>query len=164
VGRTGTFIAVDRLLQDLLSNPERNHKVDIFGMVAEMRLHRTKMVQKSCQYKCIHECLLLALNEMGINEEDPDGVRRWCAAGDPDGVRRGTDELAVRRARRKRSGDHPDKKEDPVKLEIEEEGNGLELVVEEEEDEDEGIGDFEEDEAVEMESEQGGNNGREGGK
>ena len=93
-----------------------------------MRLHRTKMVQKSCQYKCIHEvcaftissnsydflrifqCLLLALNEMGINEEDPDGVRRWCAHGDPDGVRRGTDELAVRRARRKRSGDHPDKK------------------------------------------------------
>ena len=47
---------------------------------------------------------------MGINEEDPDGVRRWCAHGDPDGARRGTDELAVRRARRKRSGDHPDKK------------------------------------------------------
>ena len=45
---------------------------------------------------------------------------------------------------------------------MEEEGNDLELVVEE--DEDEGIGEFEEDEAVEVESEQGGNNGREGGK
>ena len=101
-------------------------------------------------------------------------------------MRRGTDDLAVRRARRKRSaGDYPDKKVstitirtwerrilknaenheiwNPVKLE--EEGNGLELVVEEEEDEDEGIGDFEEDEAVEVEREQEGNNGHsEGGK
>ena len=46
---------------------------------------------------------------------------------------------------------------------MEEGGNVLELVVEEEEDE--GIGDFEEDEAVEVEREQEGNNGhREGGK
>ena len=30
-------------------------EVDILGMVAEMRMQRTKMVQKESQYKYIHE-------------------------------------------------------------------------------------------------------------
>ena len=30
-------------------------EVDILGMVAEMRMQRTRMVHKECQYKNIHE-------------------------------------------------------------------------------------------------------------
>ena len=47
VGRTGTFIAVDYLLQHL-----NNHDyVDIFGLVYNMRLQRTFMVQTEVRYK-----------------------------------------------------------------------------------------------------------------
>ena len=41
VGRTGTFIAVDQLLQHL----KQHQYVDIFGLVHEMRNQRTLMVQ-----------------------------------------------------------------------------------------------------------------------
>lgn len=41
VGRTGTFIALDRLMQHI-----REHEfVDVLGLVAEMRAHRLCMVQ-----------------------------------------------------------------------------------------------------------------------
>lgn len=41
VGRTGTFIALDRLLQHI-----REHEfVDILGLVSEMRSYRMSMVQ-----------------------------------------------------------------------------------------------------------------------
>ena len=41
VGRTGTFIALDRLLQHI-----RDHEfVDILGLVSEMRSYRMSMVQ-----------------------------------------------------------------------------------------------------------------------
>ncbi len=42
VGRTGTFICVDRLLQKIR---EPNATLDIFGTVLEMRNYRCKMVQ-----------------------------------------------------------------------------------------------------------------------
>jgi len=41
VGRTGTYIAMDRLLQHM---PENSY-VDIFGVVHQMRMHRVFMVQ-----------------------------------------------------------------------------------------------------------------------
>ncbi|XP_033126338.1 receptor-type tyrosine-protein phosphatase beta-like [Anneissia japonica] len=41
VGRTGTFICLDRLLQHI----EKYDHVDIMGIVCEMRLHRAYMVQ-----------------------------------------------------------------------------------------------------------------------
>ncbi|CAK8684490.1 unnamed protein product [Clavelina lepadiformis] len=41
VGRTGTFIAIDRLLQHMQDHDD----VDIFGIVHEMRRHRVAMVQ-----------------------------------------------------------------------------------------------------------------------
>ena len=41
VGRTGTFMALDRLMQHL-----REHEyADVLGMVSEMRSHRLSMVQ-----------------------------------------------------------------------------------------------------------------------
>ncbi|KAK2882794.1 receptor-type tyrosine-protein phosphatase O isoform X1 [Channa argus] len=55
VGRTGTFIALDRLIQHI-----REHEfVDILGMVSEMRSHRLSMVQTEEQYVFIHQCVLL---------------------------------------------------------------------------------------------------------
>lgn len=57
VGRSGTFIALDRILQYI-----RNHDVvDIFSIVCEMRRERCHMVQNEQQYICIHQCLLWAL-------------------------------------------------------------------------------------------------------
>lgn len=55
VGRTGTFIALDRLLQHI-----REHEfVDILGLVSEMRSYRMSMVQTEEQYIFIHQCVQL---------------------------------------------------------------------------------------------------------
>ncbi|XP_073079326.1 receptor-type tyrosine-protein phosphatase O isoform X1 [Manis javanica] len=55
VGRTGTFIALDRLLQHV-----RDHEfVDILGLVSEMRSYRMSMVQTEEQYIFIHQCVQL---------------------------------------------------------------------------------------------------------
>ncbi|GIZ00814.1 tyrosine-protein phosphatase 10D [Caerostris extrusa] len=53
VGRTGTFIAVDRLSQQLHSSDS----IDIFGTVMELRHHRINMVQTEDQYIYIHLCV-----------------------------------------------------------------------------------------------------------
>jgi len=149
VGRTGTFIAVDRLCQDLICNPELDHEVDILGMVAEMRMHRMKMVQKENQYKFIHQCLLLALEEFGINEEDAFGVQR---------APQGAERVARRRRRRgeEEEGGNLNQIEEEEGEEEEEGGDKGDLqplLLEEDEsaDEDEGVGDLEEvvDQAVE---------------
>jgi len=81
VGRSGTFIALDRILQTIL----RSDVVDIFGIVYEMRKERVWMVQTEQQYICIHQCLLAVLegrendppmHEMHDNEgfEDDEGI------------------------------------------------------------------------------------------
>ncbi|XP_030208989.1 receptor-type tyrosine-protein phosphatase O isoform X2 [Gadus morhua] len=55
VGRTGTFMALDRLMQHL-----REHEyADVLGMVSEMRSHRLSMVQTEEQYVFIHQCVPL---------------------------------------------------------------------------------------------------------
>lgn len=57
VGRSGTFIALDRILQHI----QTHDTVDIFNIVCEMRRERCHMVQNEQQYICIHQCLLWAL-------------------------------------------------------------------------------------------------------
>ncbi|KAL1116196.1 hypothetical protein AAG570_005691, partial [Ranatra chinensis] len=57
VGRSGTFIALDRILQSL----KHSDHVDIFGIVYAMRKERVWMVQTEQQYICIHQCLLAVL-------------------------------------------------------------------------------------------------------
>ncbi|XP_052244726.1 receptor-type tyrosine-protein phosphatase S-like [Dreissena polymorpha] len=53
VGRTGTFIAVDHLLQHI-----RDHEdVDIFQLVLDIREHRCNMVQTEAQFVFIYDCL-----------------------------------------------------------------------------------------------------------
>ncbi|KAH8275987.1 hypothetical protein KR018_000494, partial [Drosophila ironensis] len=57
VGRSGTFIALDRILQHI----RKSDYVDIFGIVFAMRKERVFMVQTEQQYICIHQCLLAVL-------------------------------------------------------------------------------------------------------
>uniref|UniRef100_A0A915EGL5 protein-tyrosine-phosphatase n=1 Tax=Ditylenchus dipsaci TaxID=166011 RepID=A0A915EGL5_9BILA len=57
VGRSGTFIALDRLVQ----NVEYGRNVDPFGTVYEMRLERCHMVQNEAQYIFIFHCLQFVL-------------------------------------------------------------------------------------------------------
>ncbi|XP_030852922.1 receptor-type tyrosine-protein phosphatase eta [Strongylocentrotus purpuratus] len=54
VGRTGTYIALDRLTQHM----EDNDFVDVCGVVCEMRMHRNYLVQTETQYIFIHDCLM----------------------------------------------------------------------------------------------------------
>ncbi|XP_045478955.1 tyrosine-protein phosphatase 10D isoform X2 [Harmonia axyridis] len=57
VGRSGTFICLDRILQQALVADY----VDIFGIVYAMRKERVWMVQTEQQYICIHQCFLAVL-------------------------------------------------------------------------------------------------------
>ncbi|KAM9495154.1 receptor-type tyrosine-protein phosphatase eta [Clarias gariepinus] len=52
VGRTGTFIALDHLTFQI----ERESMVDIYGIVHDMRMHRTLMVQTEDQYVFLNQC------------------------------------------------------------------------------------------------------------
>lgn len=52
VGRTGTFIAIDRLIFQI----ERESMVDVYGIVNDMRMHRALMVQTEDQYVYLHQC------------------------------------------------------------------------------------------------------------
>uniref|UniRef100_A0A7N6A954 protein-tyrosine-phosphatase n=1 Tax=Anabas testudineus TaxID=64144 RepID=A0A7N6A954_ANATE len=54
VGRTGTIIALDVLLQQL----EKKGEVDINGFVHKMRLNRPHMVQTESQYVFLHQCIM----------------------------------------------------------------------------------------------------------
>jgi cadherin 5 type 2 (VE-cadherin) len=57
VGRSGTFIALDRLLQDILDNDI----IDIFNVVSEMRKERVWMVQTEVSSSMIHVVTYLSL-------------------------------------------------------------------------------------------------------
>ncbi|XP_053943465.1 receptor-type tyrosine-protein phosphatase V-like isoform X3 [Cuculus canorus] len=54
VGRTGTFIALDRLLQQM----KQENVVDIFGVVYTLRMNRYQMIQTLSQYIFLHSCIL----------------------------------------------------------------------------------------------------------
>ncbi|XP_029418032.1 receptor-type tyrosine-protein phosphatase V-like [Nannospalax galili] len=54
VGRTGTFVALLRLLQQI----EEEQVVDVFNAVYTLRLHRPLMIQTPSQYIFLHSCLL----------------------------------------------------------------------------------------------------------
>lgn len=63
VGRTGTFILVDHLLQRM-----RGHKtLDIFGLVLDMRNYRCNMLQTEAQYVFAHECIKTAIERQMIS-------------------------------------------------------------------------------------------------
>ncbi|XP_062415949.1 receptor-type tyrosine-protein phosphatase H-like isoform X3 [Pungitius pungitius] len=65
VGRTGTIIALDVLLQQL----ERERAVGINGFVRKMRLRRPHMVQTESQYVFLHQCIMDRLQQDEETEE-----------------------------------------------------------------------------------------------
>ncbi|XP_022610174.1 receptor-type tyrosine-protein phosphatase eta isoform X3 [Seriola dumerili] len=54
VGRTGTFIAIDRLIFQI----ERENIVDVYGIVHDLRMHRPLMVQTEDQYVFLNQCAM----------------------------------------------------------------------------------------------------------
>ncbi|XP_046857121.1 LOW QUALITY PROTEIN: receptor-type tyrosine-protein phosphatase S-like [Xenia sp. Carnegie-2017] len=67
VGRTGVFIAIDKILDDLDDEYETN--IDVFGFVEEMRSRRINMVQTADQYMFIHDTIIDHI-QCGANEID----------------------------------------------------------------------------------------------
>uniref|UniRef100_A0A3Q3M2J0 protein-tyrosine-phosphatase n=1 Tax=Mastacembelus armatus TaxID=205130 RepID=A0A3Q3M2J0_9TELE len=65
VGRTGTIIALDVLLQQL----EKKGAVDILDFVHRMRLNRPYMVQTESQYVFLHQCIMDSLQPEENTEE-----------------------------------------------------------------------------------------------
>ncbi|NXL50064.1 PTPRJ phosphatase, partial [Podilymbus podiceps] len=54
VGRTGTFIAIDRLIQQI----EMENTVDVYGVVYDLRMHRPLMVQTEDQYVFLNQSVM----------------------------------------------------------------------------------------------------------
>ncbi|KAK6309243.1 hypothetical protein J4Q44_G00207060 [Coregonus suidteri] len=54
VGRTGTFIAIDRLIFQI----ERDSTVDVYGTIHDLRMHRPLMVQTEDQYLFLNQCAM----------------------------------------------------------------------------------------------------------
>ena len=68
VGRTGTFIAVYKLVTEY--GDDRVKELDLFQTVVEMRRQRIKMVQRDAQYVYIVKCVrdYVAANESVYTE------------------------------------------------------------------------------------------------
>ncbi|CAN9508322.1 unnamed protein product [Ophioblennius macclurei] len=69
VGRTGTFVALDRVLQQL----DSKGTIDLYGCVFDLRLHRHHMVQTECQYAFLHQCVrdVLRARKHRSEQENP---------------------------------------------------------------------------------------------
>uniref|UniRef100_UPI003AAE95FB receptor-type tyrosine-protein phosphatase beta-like n=1 Tax=Centroberyx gerrardi TaxID=166262 RepID=UPI003AAE95FB len=65
VGRTGTFIGLDRVLQQL----DTKDTVDVYGAVFDLRLHRSHMVQTEVQYAYLHQCVRDVLRARKLRSE-----------------------------------------------------------------------------------------------
>ncbi|XP_049714244.1 receptor-type tyrosine-protein phosphatase V-like [Elephas maximus indicus] len=71
VGRTGTFVALTRLLQQL----EQEQMVDVFNSVYALRLHRPLMIQTPSQYVFLHSCLLSKILEGPLDTSEAKKTR-----------------------------------------------------------------------------------------
>ncbi|KAM4526123.1 receptor-type tyrosine-protein phosphatase H [Fundulus diaphanus] len=65
VGRTGTFIALDVLLQQL----EKEQAVGVKDLLCKMRRHRSHMVETESQYVFLHQCVSDTLQPRLTQEE-----------------------------------------------------------------------------------------------
>ena len=70
VGRTGTFVGIDKLLQDY----KTKSYVDIFGMVYEMRMSRCLMVQTEVRFRAIKIFGRSVISENRLTYENLDAV------------------------------------------------------------------------------------------
>ncbi|XP_073687238.1 receptor-type tyrosine-protein phosphatase H-like [Garra rufa] len=67
VGRTGTLIALDVLLQQL----DKKKEVGIAAFVQQMRLNRPLMVQTESQYVFLHQCIMDSLQPKVVPGSEP---------------------------------------------------------------------------------------------
>ncbi|XP_034249947.1 receptor-type tyrosine-protein phosphatase alpha-like [Thrips palmi] len=67
VGRTGTLIALDILLQCI----KTKRKIDVFGVVLNLREQRPFMVQSQEQYCFLIKCLMVAMDDPIIRKYKP---------------------------------------------------------------------------------------------
>ncbi|XP_042241969.1 uncharacterized protein LOC121879407 [Homarus americanus] len=58
VGRTGTFIGLNNMIDEIAEEDS----VDVFHTVYKMRMHRTNMVQTEAQYAFLYKCVLKYYN------------------------------------------------------------------------------------------------------
>ncbi|XP_077309609.1 receptor-type tyrosine-protein phosphatase eta isoform X4 [Lithobates pipiens] len=66
VGRTGTLIALDRIIKHI----EAEDKVDVYGVVYDLRMHRDLMVQTESQYVFLNQCALDFINSRKTQDHD----------------------------------------------------------------------------------------------
>ncbi|XDV18094.1 hypothetical protein PO909_023862 [Leuciscus waleckii] len=66
VGRTGTFIAIDRLIFQI----ERDGVVDVYGIIHDLRMHRPLMVQTEDQYVFLNQCSMDIIKSRTGNNVD----------------------------------------------------------------------------------------------
>ncbi|NXP21897.1 PTPRJ phosphatase, partial [Scytalopus superciliaris] len=66
VGRTGTFIAIDRLIQQM----EMENTVDVYGVVYDLRMHRPLMVQTEDQYVFLNQCVMDIIRSQKTKKND----------------------------------------------------------------------------------------------
>ncbi|KAM6165222.1 LOW QUALITY PROTEIN: receptor-type tyrosine-protein phosphatase V-like [Erethizon dorsatum] len=78
VGRTGTFVALSRLLRQL----EEEQVADVFNTVYTLRLHRPLMIQTPSQYVFLHSCVLSRIMQGPSNtsETGPISVANFAQA------------------------------------------------------------------------------------
>ncbi|XP_075044783.1 receptor-type tyrosine-protein phosphatase eta [Mixophyes fleayi] len=66
VGRTGTLIALDRIMKQV----EDTDMIDVFGIVHDLRMHRGLMVQTETQYVFLNQCALDFINQRKLTDPD----------------------------------------------------------------------------------------------
>ncbi|XP_060695157.1 receptor-type tyrosine-protein phosphatase eta [Hemiscyllium ocellatum] len=67
VGRTGTFISIDRVIYQI----DNERKVDIWGIVYDLRMNRPLMVQTESQYVFLNQC---AMEYIKASKQKPDDI------------------------------------------------------------------------------------------
>ncbi|XP_050528950.1 tyrosine-protein phosphatase 10D-like isoform X1 [Daktulosphaira vitifoliae] len=91
VGRSGTFIALDRVLQSI-QDPHRPGTflpphvvalkyVDVYGIVYAMRKERVWMVQTEQQYICIHQCVVSVLQSLFSSDQQQSKEQQYQYGG-----------------------------------------------------------------------------------
>lgn len=73
VGRTGTFICVDHIINNINSHSNPTSEVDIFHTVYQLRKQRVYMVQTREQYEYLYKCIQhhLEMKQKKISQHSP---------------------------------------------------------------------------------------------
>ncbi|XP_072046563.1 uncharacterized protein [Amphiura filiformis] len=84
VGRSGTFVAIDILLQQLAAG--HSETLDVFGVCAKLRRQRRYMVQSEEQYKFVHRAVQVYMQQQANYEVMMDGGSNWAMGSSASGA------------------------------------------------------------------------------